>query len=82
MLDSGNLTCTKSAIANAKFRISKSEIRNNIKIQMFKIQNKYVIVLSLSVFSLRFLSFEFVSCFDIRISDLITNFYKLQHSAV
>ena len=33
-----------------KIRISKSEIRNNIKIQMFKIQNKCDLVVSLSVF--------------------------------
>jgi len=32
-----------------KIRISKSEIRNNIKIQMFKIQNKSGLVMPFSV---------------------------------
>jgi len=50
MFDIGNLTCRQIAITFIKIRISKSEIRNNIKIQMFEIQNKCGLVLFLSVF--------------------------------
>jgi len=56
-----------------KIRSTKSEIRNNIKIQMFKIQNENSRAHWHRFFlfwSLIFWSFEFVSNFDIRISDL------------
>jgi hypothetical protein len=50
----------RNALTIAKIRISKNEIRNNIKIQMFEIQNNCCLVVFLSVLALRFLSFEFV----------------------
>ncbi len=46
----GNLSCRRNAAKCTKTRISKSEIRNNIKIRMFKIQNKDGLVLLFSVF--------------------------------
>jgi len=55
-----------------KIRSTKPEIRNNIKIQIFKIQNKYPTRLFFLFWTLKFMSFEFVSNFDIRISDLFT----------
>jgi len=54
-----------------KIRSTKSEIQNNIKIQMFKIQKKSNPVRGFFLFrSFEFRPFEFVSNFDIRISDL------------
>ncbi|PKN64342.1 MAG: hypothetical protein CVU57_14820, partial [Deltaproteobacteria bacterium HGW-Deltaproteobacteria-15] len=51
-------------------RISKSEIRNNTEIQIFKIKSKLPAHETADPFwSFVFWSFEFVSCFDIRISD-------------
>ena len=65
--DFGNLTCWRNASTVAKIRISKSEIRNNIKIQ---------------ILSLRFLSFEFVSCFDIRISDFNAGAKRMKYNII
>jgi hypothetical protein len=53
-----------------EIRSTKSEIRNNIKIQIFKIQNQYPSRRFFLFWALIFWSFEFVSNFDIRISDL------------
>jgi len=50
-----------------EIRSTKLEIRNNIKVLMFKIQNGYPEKRCFEHFNL--LSFKFFSYFDIRISD-------------
>ncbi len=82
MHDFGNLICCQ--ITETISKNSNIEIRNNIKTLMFKIQNKNVLILVFSVLAIDILgkfrrilrpvggvihSLEFVSSFDIRISD-------------